>query len=88
ITTADTTPTHDPGFTLEIESPTGPEKYKFRYVYNGEASSSFAAKDAIVCKTTATTAKGVSHGAYNRGVGILGSAATQATKVLGVAYYT
>lgn len=88
ITAADTIPLYDPGTTFEIRSARGTEKECYRYIYNGESSTSIVAKDCVVSKTTATTAAGVSHGAYNRGVGILSTGALPMTRVLGVAYYT
>lgn len=88
ITTADTIPLYEPGTTFEVHTAKGTEKESYRYIYNGEASSSIAAKDTVVSKTTATTAAGVSHGVYNRGVGILSTGVLPRPRVLGCAYYT
>lgn len=85
---ADTYPLEPIGNIVWLATAQGTAPVALRYIYNGEASSSMAAKDLIVVKTSSTTVAGVSFHAYHPGVGVLGGSGVAALRVLGVARYT
>ncbi len=86
-TASDTYPVEPVGTIVWLPTQEGTMPLALRYIYNGEASTDFAAKDVVVAKTSATTIQGVSYHAYHLGVGVLGGANAVAMLVLGIARY-
>lgn len=72
---------------VPTDTSTPTELIALRYVYNGESSDAFAAKDLVMAKASATTVGGVSHHAYYSGVAVNCTSAILAWLVLGVVRY-